>query len=144
MAAGWFAEGKTLGVAVDLDAGRMLVSVDVGDWAEAFPTGCAPSAAAGAGLFPALSGNCGARIQCNWGADAGRPMRHGPPSADYRAVGLARQQALPPHPLTHTRHAHMRQMSATQCHGSPQPLSGAQAAGECRRLSRADHCARVA
>ena len=83
-----------LGVAADLDAGTLLVSVDGADWAIAFPNAthpdpCRPSAAAGAGLYPALCGMDGVRVRCNWGADAGRPMRHGPPaSGGYRAVGL--------------------------------------------------------
>ncbi len=88
MASGWFEAGKTLGVAVDLDAGTMLVSVDGGDWVVAIPEGCTPSATAGASLYPALSGNDGLRLLCNWGADPGRPMKHRPPSEDYRVVGL--------------------------------------------------------
>ncbi len=93
MAAGWFAAGKTLGVAVDLDAGTVLVSVDGADWAVAF-LGCAPGAAVGAGLFPALSGKNGARVRCNWGADESRPMQHAPPASEYRAVGLLLQQKV--------------------------------------------------
>ncbi len=88
VAAGWFEAGKTLGVAADLDAGTMLVSVDGGDWAVAFPNGCSPSDKAGEALFPAISGEDGVQLRCNWGADPGRPMKHGPPSEDYRAVGL--------------------------------------------------------
>ena len=93
-AAGWFAAGKTLGVAVDLDAGTLRVSVDGADWAVAFQAGCAPGAAVGAGLFPALSGSDGARVRCNWGADESRPMRHAPPASEYRAVGLLQQQKV--------------------------------------------------
>jgi hypothetical protein len=91
VAAGWFAAGKTLGVAVDFDTGTMRVSVDGGDWAVAFPHGCAPSAAVGAALFPALSGWRGARARCNWGACAARPMKFAPPSGEYMAVGLAQK-----------------------------------------------------
>ncbi len=91
VAAGWFAAGKTLGVALDLDAGALLVSVNGAAWVVACQAGCAPGADAGGALFPALSGEGGARVRCNWGADAGRPMRHGPPSGDYCAVGLAMQ-----------------------------------------------------
>jgi hypothetical protein len=86
--AGWFEAGKTLGVAADLDAGMMLISVDGGDWVVAFQEGCAPSDRAGAALFPAISGEAGLQMRCNWGADPGRPMKHSPPSEDYRAVGL--------------------------------------------------------
>ncbi len=89
MAAGWFTAGKTLCVALDLDSGTMRVSVDGGDWAVAFQDGCAPSAAVGAALFPALSGWDGARVRCNWGADAELPFKHAPPSGEYMAVGLA-------------------------------------------------------
>ncbi len=88
-AGGWFAAGKTLGVALDLDSGTLRVSVDGGEWAVAFPDGCAPSAAAGGALFPALSGECGASVRCNWGADARRPLKRAPPSGGYMAVGLA-------------------------------------------------------
>ena len=95
MASGWFVAGKTLGLALDLDAGTLRVSVDGGAWAVAFQDGCAPGAAAGAALFPALSGCTGARLRCNWGGDGGRPMRHGPPSGDYRAVGQL-QASSPP------------------------------------------------
>ena len=90
MAPGWFEEGKTrtLGVALDLDTGTMRVSVDGGAWAVAFPradpgnepNGCTPSAAVGGALFPALSGHGKARVRCNFGADAGRPFVHSPPS----------------------------------------------------------------
>ncbi len=86
---GWFEKGKTLALALDLDAGTMLTSVDGGAWVVTFPGGCKPSATVGAGLFPALCGKGGARVRCNWGGDAERPMRHGPPSGDYRVMGLA-------------------------------------------------------
>ncbi len=92
MAAGWFASGKTLGVALDLDSGTMHVSVDGGDWAVAFQDECAPSATAGAALFPALSGKSGARVVCNWGAD--RPLKHTPPSGEYVALGQASKVLL--------------------------------------------------
>ncbi len=89
MAAGWFAAGKTLGVALDLGSGNLRVSVDGGEWAVAFPEGCAPSGSVGAALFPALSGCDGVRARCNWGTDAARPMKFAPPSGEYMAVGLA-------------------------------------------------------
>jgi hypothetical protein len=88
VAAGWFTAGKRLGVAADLDAGTLLVSVDGADWTVAFQAGCAPGPAVGAGLFPALSGRDGARVRCNWGGDSGRRMRLEPPSGGYRVVGL--------------------------------------------------------
>jgi hypothetical protein len=88
-ASGWSAAGKTLGLALDLEAGALLVSVDGAEWAPApFSHPCKPGADAGAGLFPALSGFLGARVRCNWGVDARRPMRHAPPPGGYRAVGL--------------------------------------------------------
>ncbi len=98
--------GKTLGVALDLDAGTLLVSFDGGDWAVAFPntthTGpCRPSDTAGAALFPALNGSKGAWVRCNWGTDKERPMRHSPPSEQFRAVGLPPEvpaPCMPPNP----------------------------------------------
>jgi hypothetical protein len=78
-------------VALDLQTGVMRVSVDGGEWLVASPEGCTPSAITGAALFPALSGEGGARLQCNWGADARRPMKHAPPSGDYMAVGRTRE-----------------------------------------------------
>ncbi len=88
--------GGTLGLALDLDAGTLQVSHDGGEWAPAFPSSLeehagpiAPSAAAGAALFPAVCGDGGARVRFNWGADAGRPLKHDPPSGEYHAVGLA-------------------------------------------------------
>ena len=95
MAEGWFKAGKTLGLALDLDAGTLRVSVDGGAWAVAFQDGCAPGAAVGAALFPALSGKAGARLRANWGWDRERPMRHGPPEGDYGLV-VQQQQAPPP------------------------------------------------
>ncbi len=91
MAKGWKVVGGTLGVAVDLGSGTMRVSVNGGDWAAAFPDGCAPSAGAGPALFPAISGEDGMCVRCNWGADAARPLKHAAPSGEYRAVGLAGQ-----------------------------------------------------
>ncbi len=102
MAEGWFAAGKTLGLALDLGSGTMLVSVDGGEWAVAFPEGCAPSSSVGAALFPALSGKEGATVRCNWGADALRPLEHAPPSGDYMALGLACK--VPPCTLLHCLH----------------------------------------
>ena len=98
-ASGWFAAGKTLGLALDLEAGALLVSVDGAEWAAApFSHPCKPGADAGAGLFPALSGAVGARVRCNWGVDTRRPMRHAPPPGGYRAVGLLphRDEVDPP------------------------------------------------
>jgi hypothetical protein len=86
---------------LDLNAGALHVSVDGGEWAVAFPSGCAPSAVVGSVLFPALSGESGSRLRCNWGADARRPMKNSaPPSGDFVVVGLAREvpsPAPPPH-----------------------------------------------
>ncbi len=101
VAGGWFAAGKALGMALDLDAGSMLVSVDGAAWTVAFAAQnrpCCPSAAAGAALFPALSGWGGASVRCNWGTDPERPMRHGPPSGEYRPIGLLMEVHPPPAP----------------------------------------------
>ncbi len=96
----WNESGGTLGVALDMNTGTLLVSVDGAAWAVAFADGCAPGAAVGAALFPALCGSGGARVRCNWGADAGRPMRHSPPSWQYNAVGLAEKVPFSPLPLS--------------------------------------------
>ncbi len=99
VASGWGEVGKTLGVALDLDAGSMLVSVNGAEWTPVpFSEPCAPGAGAGAAVFPALTGAMGSRMRCNWGADAARPMRHGPPAGGYRAVGLLPQQVSTPPP----------------------------------------------
>ena len=98
MASGWFVAGKTLGLALDCDAGTLRVSVDGGAWAVAFQDGCAPGAAVGAALFPVISGKGGARFRANWGWDKERPMRHLPPEGDYRLVEV-QQQPIPLPPL---------------------------------------------
>jgi hypothetical protein len=91
---------KTLGLALDLEAGTMLVSVDGAEWVAApLPQPCVPGAAVGAALFPALSGYVCTRLRCNWGVDAERPMRHAPPPGDYRAVGLLPRKVPPSSPL---------------------------------------------
>ena len=89
--------GGTLGVALDLDAGTLLASFDGGDWISASPIAeesagpCRPSASAGAALYPVLWVGSRAFLRCNWGANAARPLKYGPPSGEYRAVGLMRQ-----------------------------------------------------
>ena len=93
--AGWFKKDKTLGIALDLDAGVMSVSVDGGEWAVVVPDGCNPSVTAGATLFPAVSGGKGARMRFNWGVDAVRQLKYAPPSAEYQAVGLASKVLCP-------------------------------------------------
>ena len=96
MASDWFVTGKTLGVALDVDAGTMLVSVDGAEWVVAFQDGCTPSAAAGVALFPALSvmGDA-AKMRCNLGGDTERPMRHAAPLG-YCAVGQVLQVPFRP------------------------------------------------
>jgi hypothetical protein len=94
--AAWNVAGGTLGVALDLGAGTLHLSVNGGDWALAFPNAthtspCRPSVATGAALFPALCGSDGVRVRCNWGVDALRPMKFTPPSGEYMALGLARK-----------------------------------------------------
>lgn len=93
VARGWFAAGKVLRLAADLDEGSMRVAVaslegqqaeqpgeeQAGKWTTAFASGVRPSAAVGAALFPAVSGKNGARVRCNLGRDEGRPLRFAPP-----------------------------------------------------------------
>jgi hypothetical protein len=103
-AVGWFVARKLLRLAADLDAGAMRVAVVdtdgscagsenatsilpspmahislVADWKTAFSSGLQPSATVGAALFPAISGNDGVRLRCNFGLDPRRPLRF-PPS----------------------------------------------------------------
>ncbi len=104
-AGGWFEAGKLLRLAADLDVGAMRVAVVetdgtcaggenattmlypsliahiplVADWQIAYPSGLQPSATVGAALFPAISGNGGATLRCNFGLDPRRPLRF-PPS----------------------------------------------------------------
>jgi hypothetical protein len=51
----------------------------VADWRTAYSSGLQPSANVGAALFPAISGNGGVRLRCNFGLDPGRPLRFPPP-----------------------------------------------------------------
>jgi hypothetical protein len=79
-------EGDVVGLACDLRAGRMLVSLN-GDFAP--PFGAAfelPAAGLEGGLCPALSAKFGL-CRCNLGyGPAGRPFRHAPPSPEYRPM----------------------------------------------------------
>ncbi len=86
---GWFSVGKTLGVAADLDAGTLFFASDGGPWTTSFTSGVAPGPEVGPALFPALSGSGDARVRCNFGTDASQPLRHAPPSDDYRPFGAA-------------------------------------------------------
>jgi hypothetical protein len=89
-------------VALDLDAGTLHASFDGGNWISASPIAmpaagpCRPSASAGAALYPVLWVGSRAWLRCNWGADPKRPLKHGPPSVEYRAVGLMRGVNIPP------------------------------------------------
>ena len=100
VAEGWYAAGKTLGLAVDLEASSLLVAVGKGagdspetgpEWRPAYQTGVATGATVGSGLFPAISGYGGARVMCNFGCDPSRPMLLRPPSEDYIPVGALNQ-----------------------------------------------------
>jgi hypothetical protein len=106
---GWYRVGAVLGVALDLDAGAMRVAVlhpakpadDAApaaaaapaavEWKVAFASGVRPGEAVGSGLFPAISGSNGAKVEYNLGDDlAARPLRLLPPSSDYTPVAAAR------------------------------------------------------
>ena len=74
---GQWRQGDVVGLACDLSTGNMLVSVN-GEFAPpngvAFAEGVRPGPAAGASLFPALSGR-GVKVLLNFGADPiGRPF----------------------------------------------------------------------
>ncbi len=111
--------GKTLGVALDLDVGMMRVSIDGGEWIVAFSDGCAPSAIAGASLFPAVSGGKGAEMRFNWGLDEMRPLKHAPPSGEYLAVGQASKVPCPRYPFYSTKFLAL--ILAVRIH-TPQPF----------------------
>ena len=115
--AGWFNAGKSLRLAADLNAGAMRVAVVktdgtsaggenstsilpspmahiplLADWQTAYSSGLQPSATVGAALFPAISGQGGAKLRCNFGLDPGRPLRF-PPS---KPEGAQHEQVLSP------------------------------------------------
>jgi hypothetical protein len=102
-ARGWFAAGKSLRLAADLNAGAMRLAVVktdgtsaggekstsilsspmahiplVADWQTAYSSGLQPSATVGAALFPAISGKGGAKLRCKFGLDARFPQSSSP------------------------------------------------------------------
>jgi hypothetical protein len=87
----WFAPGRTLCVAVDVDAGAMHLATDGGAWAHAFD-GVRPAADAGAGVYPVVCGGGGVRARCHLGREPGREMRVAPPSGEYRWIWEGREQ----------------------------------------------------
>ena len=92
VAAGRFVQGSILGLAADLEAGSLRAAYAFGGdsspaWRVVFASGLRPSSQVGCGLFPAISGCGGARIQCNFGGDPQKPLSLAPPSRDYVAVG---------------------------------------------------------
>ncbi len=99
LAAGWFVSDGTLGVALDLDTGEMLMSVNGKEWKTVYKaTGVSAAKASGvvgACLFPAISGMKGARVQCRWGANGGQAMKYTAPSSTYQTVGAVIQAAVP-------------------------------------------------
>ena len=93
---GWLQVGTVLGVAVDLEQGRMLATAcptsisSASDWHTVFKTGLSPSAEIGSALFPVISGVLGAEVKYNFGHNlATRPMLHSPPSDDYKPISAA-------------------------------------------------------
>jgi hypothetical protein len=95
LAAGWFVPDGTLGLALDLDTGETLISVNGKEWKTVYKaagvSAAKPSGAVGACLFPAISGMKGARAQCKWGAKDGQAMKYTAPSSIYQTVGAAMQ-----------------------------------------------------
>jgi hypothetical protein len=93
----WLVRGALIGIAVDLSAGTMLVSIKLPDcaanrstgdgcqsfddtWTQVFPSGLMPGLAVGGGLFPVIAGGWGARVVYNFGH---RAMRLAPPDGTY-------------------------------------------------------------
>ena len=96
--AGWFQDGTTLGVAADMDQGRLLVAASSEhrrpQWltaAEELPL----SSADGRTLFPAASGQQGACVRFNFGYDpVRRPFKIAPPSAGFETVAAVAAAAV--------------------------------------------------
>ncbi len=100
----WYAEGGVLGIAVDLDAGALLCTKGgEAGWATCFPAGLRPGAAVGGALLPAVSCTGGARVRCNLGIDAARPLRHAAPSGEYRPFGADVDPQVPRSPISCTK-----------------------------------------
>jgi hypothetical protein len=94
---GWLEVGTVLGVAIDLEQGCMLATVGPtssssgSGWHTVFETGLSPSSEIGSALFPVISGVLGVEVRYNFGYNlASRPMRHHPPSDDYRPISAVR------------------------------------------------------
>ena len=86
----WCSEGQTLGIALDVDTGSMLVkSGAASSWIPVFESGVMPGAEVGGGVFPVIFGLFGAKVRCNFGFDASRPLVLAPPTADFEAFGNA-------------------------------------------------------
>ncbi len=87
----WFAPGRTLCMAVDLDEGTVRLATDGGAWADA--VNCVrPGGDTGAGVYPFLCGNQGVRVRCHFGREPRQEMRVAPPSGDYRWIWDGREQ----------------------------------------------------
>lgn len=90
----WHKPGCVLGLACDLDAGALHVSVDgdfsAGHGGTPFKKGVRPGPRVGSGMYPAVTGgNC--RIRYNLGGDGvNRQFRFLPPSAEYVSVATAK------------------------------------------------------
>ena len=91
---GWLKSGNIVGVACDLDSGRMMVSVN-GDFENPsggipFDSGPKPGPTVGRGLFPVLTGYHGCKVRCNLGNDlVNRPFSYLAPSSEYTSVAAA-------------------------------------------------------
>jgi hypothetical protein len=89
----WFEDGKTLGVAVDVEKGILLVcatstahSQSQVQWLTAAEN-LSLTSVGGKTLFPAISGQQGACVRFNFGHDpVNRPFKIGPPSADFQSL----------------------------------------------------------
>jgi hypothetical protein len=90
-------EGATVCVAWDGVAGIMLVSVDGAPFVAPFPPNIPvrPSATAGAGLYPAISGDYGCVFE--WSMSGGLGLA--PPSEGYVPYAKV-PPPRPPHPST--------------------------------------------
>ena len=94
----WHKVGSVLGLACDLDAGTMQVTVDGSfsgrNGGTPFKKGVHPGPKVGSGLFPAVTGGkC--QIKCNLGNDLLRnPFRFSAPSTDYIALSISANSLL--------------------------------------------------
>jgi hypothetical protein len=88
---GFLRENATVGIAWDDSDGKVLVSIDGSTFSNIpFPEPVTPNVAAGAALFPVISGRGGCRVRHNLGGKHCK-FQHNPPSSEYISCAEAQQ-----------------------------------------------------